>query len=231
MIAYLNLRYAEGERVDRFRAGLRAVGYTDIRQGAGADGDLFCTWNRIGHADWIARQCESRGIPVLVAENRSWGNLVPGKWLHITRTRHNTAGLYPVGGPERWDGLGVNLAPFRPRDGERVILAQRGIGSPPTAQPRQWPLSVAGRLRVHPGRGTAKPLAEDLAKAGEVVTWGSAAAVEALGMGISVESHMPDWIGACDNTEAGRLAMLRRMAWAQWKPEEIADGTAFRSLL
>ena len=49
--------------------------------------------------------------------------------------------------------------------------------------------------------------------------------------GIPVESHMPNWIGAQDNTEAGRLAMFRRLAWAQWQLSEIATGEPFRRLL
>jgi len=63
------------------------------------------------------------------------------------------------------------------------------------------------------------------------VTWGSGAAVKALTWGIHVESHMPNWIGEQDNTDAGRLEMFRRLAWAQWTLDEIEDGTAFRHLL
>ena len=49
--------------------------------------------------------------------------------------------------------------------------------------------------------------------------------------GIPALSEMPHWIGEQDNTEAGRLAMFRRLAWAQWTHEEIADGEAFARLL
>lgn len=59
----------------------------------------------------------------------------------------------------------------------------------------------------------------------------SGAALQALLWGIPVASEMPDWIGAQDNTDAGRLAMFRRLAWAQWTLEEISDGLPFRSLL
>jgi hypothetical protein len=64
-----------------------------------------------------------------------------------------------------------------------------------------------------------------------VITWGSGAAVRALLRGIPVESHMPNWIAAQDNTDAGRLAMFRRLAWANWRLSEIADGVPFRRLL
>lgn len=229
MIAHLNLRHLDSERAQWFRDGLKAVGYNDVRPGAGV-GDLLVTWNRIGVGNSVALECERRGIPVLVCENASWGATVPGRWLHVSRTRHNTAGLFPVAGPERWDRLGVELDQFRTR-GETVVLGQRGIGSPPVAQPRGWERNMTGRVRAHPGRGLPKPLREDLAHAGKVVTWGSAAAVEALSWGVHVESHMPQWIGEQDNTEAGRLGMFQRMAWAQWRPEEIQSGEAFRWLL
>jgi hypothetical protein len=64
-----------------------------------------------------------------------------------------------------------------------------------------------------------------------VVTWGSGAAIKALQWGIPVVSEMPDWIGEQDNTDAGRLEMFRRLAWAQWTMEEIAHGEPFARLL
>lgn len=231
MRAYLNLRHSVGDRVQAFEAGLRLAGFSDVHMGAGR-GDLLITWNRIGHGEAMARECERSGIPVIVAENPSWSTSVPGQWLHVTRSRHNTAGVYPVGPKQRWDDLGVALAPWRRNEGEVVILAQRGIGSPPVAQPFDWHTKQKGRLRLHPGRlEPRKTLREDLAHAGKVVTWGSAAAVQALIWGIPVESHMPNWIGAQDNTDAGRLAMFRRMAWAQWTHEEIGSGKTFAHLL
>ncbi len=55
--------------------------------------------------------------------------------------------------------------------------------------------------------------------------------MKALLWGIPVESHYPRWIGKQDNTDAGRLAMFERLAWAQWTHEEIAEGLPFRRLL
>lgn len=232
MRVYLNLRHWVSERANAFQDGLKRLGYTDIHLGIGR-GDLLVTWNRIQAADRMANECERSDIPVIVAENASWGAAVPGQWLHITRTRHNTADLYQVGSTKRWDGLEVPLAPWRTGGhGETVVLAQRGIGAPPTAQPPHWVQTQAGRVRPHPGRmPSGRPLREDLAKAGKVITWGSAAAVQAAIWGIPVESHMPNWIGEQNNTDAGRLAMLRRMAWAQWNLEEISSGRAFAHLL
>lgn len=225
MRAFLNLRHWESDRTRVFVAGLDRLGYK-VERGIGK-ADLFVTWNRIQTADSVARKCEAEGIPVIVSENPSWGF---GPWLHLARTRHNTAGMFPIGDKSRWDRLEVELEPFR-TSGETVILGQRGIGSKPVAQPRGWERTQSGRLRAHPGRGVAKPLREDLAHAGKVVTWGSAAAVQALMWGVPVESYMPDWIGRQDNTDVDRLRMFREMAWAQWLPAEIESGEAFKWLL
>jgi hypothetical protein len=226
-IAWLNLRYTVPERRALFVSGLERLGFhVEHRIPDRAEG-LFVTWNRIGTADTIAQRFEREGLPVVVAENATWGNEFAGdKWYHLARGRHNTAGAF--GGPERWDSLGVELSPWR-TGGETVVLPQRGIGSPPTAMPRHW--TAKGRIRPHPGKNKAKPLDEDLANCGRVVTWGSGAAVRALMMGIPVESHMPGWIGEQDNTDAGRLEMFRRLAWSQWRHREIESGEAFRWLL
>lgn len=216
-----------------FTRGLERLGYA-VHYGVTLDpkpGDALVTWNRIGTGEVAARVFEAQGLPVIVAENAAWGNDFAGRqWLTMARGAHNTAGRFPEGGPERWDALGVELEPWR-TEGETVVLPQRGLGSPPTAMPRDWPWTVQGRVRPHPGVYPAIPLREDLAGAGRVITWGSGAAVKALMWGISVESHMPGWIGEQDNTDAGRLAMLRRLAWAQWTMPEIETGVAFKRLL
>jgi hypothetical protein len=240
--AWLNLRQGVPERRDAFVKGLHRMGFhvepgVTSRPGAG---DILVTWNRVQEGRIAADQFEARGLPVLVVENATWGNTFAGeRWYHIASGRHNTAHRFPIppgGGPERWDELGVELAPFRTSGEETVILAQRGIGAPPTAMPPAWPQNAAirhapARIRHHPGMRPAKPLDQDLARARRVVTWGSGAAVLALIWGIPVVSEMRDWIGEQDNTEAGRIAMLRRLAWAQWRLDEIQRGEPFARLL
>lgn len=209
------------------------MGYT-VEQGVTMTpraGDILLTWNRIHIGHRAAQAFEAAGLPVLVVENAAWGNdFAGGQWLSLARGRHNTAGMFPDGGNDRWDELGVDLAPWR-AGGEVVGLPQRGIGPPGTAMPRDWVPPGCDRVRKHPGIRPAVPLERDLARAGKVVTWGSGAAVKALMWGIRVESHMPNWIGQQDNTDAGRLAMFRRMAWAQWRLAEIASGEPFARLL
>lgn len=231
--AWLNLRHVDSERGTLFTQGLQCVRY-EVLRGVTLDpqsGDALVTWNRIGPGEAAARVFEARGLPVIVAENATWGNDFAGhQWLTLARGAHNTAGRFPEGGPERWDDLGVTPEPWR-TSGETVVLPQRGLGSPPTAMPREWPYTVQGRVRPHPGMRAAVPLHDDLANAGRVITWGSGAAVKALMWGIPVESHMPGWIGEQDNTDVGRLAMFRRLAWAQWTPDEIQSGEVFERLI
>jgi hypothetical protein len=219
--ALLNLRYTAPERRAAFESGLKRIG----------DPEVFITWNRIGAADQKAKEYEARGLPVIVAENAAWGNDFAGRrWYSLALGMHNTAGRFPLGGAERFDRLGVELAPWR-TSGERVVLPQRGIGPVSVAMPRDWPNQQIGRIRRHPGTAACISLEQDLANAGEVVTWGSGAAIKALMWGIRVESHMPNWIGAQANTDEDRLRMFRELAWATWTIEEIADGEPFKRLL
>jgi hypothetical protein len=187
-----------------------------------------------------------------VAENGYLGNEWCGdQWYAISRSQHNGAGVWPAGGPERWDALGVTLAPWRTEGRELVILPQRGIGPAGVAMPAQWAGEAARRLarhmpvrvRPHPGTKPCKPLEFDLRKAAAVATWGSGAALKALLLGVPVFYDMPKWIGAqagaslaCPvfapvRDDAARLAMFRRLAWAQWRLSEIDSGEAYRQLL
>jgi hypothetical protein len=209
-----------------------------VRHGATLNpqaGDVLVTWNRVGIGQHSASVFEKAGLPVIVTENAAWGNdFAGGRWHTLARNRHNTAGMFPIGDDSRWDSLGINLAEWR-TGGETVILPQRGIGSPPTAMPARWVDKAQqrhkGRIRAHPGVRDCVPIETDLADCSHVVTWGSGAAIKALLMGIPVTSYMPDWIGEQDNTDAGRLAMFRRLAWAQWQLSEIESGEPFARLI
>jgi hypothetical protein len=231
-VAWLNERTKIAGRKEALVAGLEACGFA-VRQGTpGKAEGVFVTWNRSGPAEASAQIFERAKLPVIVIENSSWSGMVPGHWLHFTRNRHNTAGLFPIGSDSRWDSLNVELSSWREDNGETVALAQRGIGSPPTAMPKDWPARQAVRVRRHPGRGASlEDLRKDLSRCSRVVTWGSCAAIHALSWGIRVKSEIPNWIGEQDNTDAGRLNMFRRLAWAQWRLEEIASGEAFKWML
>lgn len=237
MKAWLNLRYTVPDRLKAFVAGIECHGYSAEIGFPDRIGprDCFITWNRINMGNVIAQQFQDRGLPVIVAENAAWGNDFLGRrWYSLARNYHNTEGCFPIGDHARWDSLGVELEPFRQK-GSWIVLPQRGIGSPPTRMPGGWAAGVANRygarIRPHPGRHHCKPLKEDLEGVGTAVTWGSGAAIKALMIGVSVISEMPRWIGWQDNTEAGRLDMFRKLAWAQWELHEIESGEAFAHLL
>lgn len=248
MRAWLNLRYTVPERRAVYVEGLKRIGYSvcDGITYQPKRGDLMVTWNRIGAGQLAAQAFERHGLPVLVTENASWGSELAGKhWYTLARSYHNVAKMFPIGDHDRWDRLGVDLAPWR-SGGETVILASRGIGPPEYRMPYGWAHRIAVdsvqggpcRVRPHPGKKYARSresnrgsLESDLSGAGKVITWGSGAAVKALMWGIPVESHMPDWIARQDNTDAGRLAAFRTLAWAQSTLDEIRSGEAFNRLL
>lgn len=236
MIAYLNLRHTVHERTAAVEEGLRRCGYAVLQAAElhklPGPRDVLVTWNRIREGHTLAKVFEREACNVLVMENASFGNGFNGqRWYHFGLNYHNVTGRSPAGDHERWDSLGVELAPWR-AGGETVILPSRGIGPSVIAMPADWARHAlriyGGRIRPHPGRGPEPvPLHQDLARAGRVVTWGSGAAIKALIWGIPVVSELSGWIGECEPTDGSRLAMFRRLAWAQWRLEEISDGTAF----
>lgn len=236
--AWLNLRYTENDRARIFKQGLERLGYSVSfdRPLSINDGDIYCTWNRIHHGHVIAQEFERLGLPVLVCENATWGNEFCGeRWYTLALDYHNVAGKFPFLGNERWDSLNVELEAFR-EEGETVLLPSRGIGPSVHRMPSNWVQWMRekyphARVRAHPGQRQAVDLRDDLRKCGHVVTWGSGAAVKALMWGCKVESHMPAWIGACDNKEEDRLRCMRHLAWGQARLAEIGSGEAFERLL
>jgi hypothetical protein len=259
VIAWLALRDGVHYRRAAFAAGLQRAGYRvehrlpDLLPGPR---DVLVIWNRYGDSARAAAAFEARGLQVLVAENGYLGNEFAGRrWYAIARNQHNGAGTWNDRGPERWDGLRVSFGTWRGDAGESVLLPQRGIGPSGVAMPRSWESESRRRLlergcrtrtRPHPGTSPAVDLEQDLSRASLVVTWGSGAALKALLWGIPVAYSMPNWIGAWAalplrslllesappvRDDDRRLAMFRRLAWAQWTLEEIQAGEPFAELL
>jgi hypothetical protein len=257
MKAWLGLRDGVHYRREAFAAGLESLGYSVVQGVTEHPGpkDVLVIWNRYRENARAADHFEQRGLPVLVAENGYLGNEFAGdRWYALSRNQHNGAGSWNVGGPQRWDGLGITLGNWRAQGGEIVVLPQRGIGPPGVAMPSDWlrrigmRLNAAGvkhRVRPHPGINGSVPLEEDLAKASAVVTWGSGSALKALAFGIPVYHDMPGWIGSEASTpvrllekgaepqrdNAARLGMFRKLIWAQARLSEITNGEALRRLL
>lgn len=245
--AWIGLKELPHYRRDAFAAGVARLGYApEFRlTTTPGDNDILVIWNRFGAAGNAADHFDHAGCPVLVAENGYLGNDFAGdRWYAISRSHHNGAGHWQHYGNDRWDKLGVALAPYRMQGSELVVLPQRGIGEAGVAMPGDWLGDAArrsqGRVRPHPGTRQGVDLQQDLAKAWAVYTWGSGAAVKALMWGIPVYSDMPNWIVAGAATRYGlplnlcdqsRLTAFRRMAWAMWRLGEIESGFAFDVLL
>lgn len=245
------LRNSEHYRSSAFRAGLAAVGFevvTELRDPTPAD--VLLTWNRSGGNNETARHFESAGARIVVAENGYLGKCWrDDKWFALSLGHHVGAGDWMPAGRERWDAMRVPLAPWREGGGDVLVIEQRGIGEPGIASPPGWTERVArqtdGRIRRHPGAGTPSiSLEADLVGVREVITWHSATALAALIAGVPVFYDFPQWIGATAavplrlrglvppmRDDAARLAMFRRLAWAQWTLREIERGDAFAHLL
>jgi len=232
-------------RAEAFRRGLRAAGFK-VCDGnwRPSPGDALLIWNRYPRHDEQIRRFEKAGASVLVIENGYFGKEWIGrKWFAISRGHHNGAGSWPEGGPERWDGWGVELAGWR-EGGETILLPQRGFGEPGVRMPEDWLQRAQAahpyaRTRSHPGPGVhpQDEFERDLARAGRAVTWASGAGLKALLLGIPVECWFPRWIGAPAASAPGeparrgdRLAMFRRLAWAMWTADEVESGEAFRCI-
>lgn len=245
------LRDAICYRKDAFKRGLKMAGYEVVeRIDRPQSDDVLVVWNRYSGFDEQAKRFESAGARVVVVENGYLGkDWLGGNWYAMALGHHAGAGTWVDGGPERWDALGVDLSPWR-TGREVVVLAQRGIGEAGIASPDRWAERTrakigVGRIRGHPDVKGTPPIAleDDLRDAACVVTWASSAALRALMLGVPVWYGMERWIGAPASRhlthfggepmrdDAARLAMFRRLIWAQWQLTEIESGEAFRHLL
>lgn len=241
-------------RRDSFVAGLEAIGYDVTKTEEIAPGNICVVWNRYGVYDATARRYEAANLPVIVAENGYLGRDWRGEhWYALAKSGHNGSGKWKVGGPERWNDLNVELAPWRQDGNEIVILATRHIGVRGVAEPYGWAQKIAEqisrvwrlpvRIRQHPGENKCTPLEKDLKNAKAVVSWGSGAALKAMVMGIPAVYGFKDWIGAdaatpidvflarAVNLAQDRVHMFQRLVWAMWRTDEIATGEPFKCLL
>ena len=96
------------------------------------------------------------------------------------------------------------------------------------------------RIRAHPGNDEpARKIGEDLKGAWAVFVWSSSVALHALAEGIPTYIEAPHQIvkgaSASGPVDApvipDRQPHFERMAWAQWRLEELESGEPFRHLL
>lgn len=270
MKAYSLIREQPHYRRQAFDAGLKNAGFEVIQGtvGRARPGDVLVIWNRYASFHEQATIFEKEGGTVLVAENGYIGkggtspkfDVAAGgtdqSYYAFAAHHHNGGGVWPVGGPERFEALGLDLKPWR-QGGEYILVCpNRSFGVPGRMMHPDWAERCAERLRKaqplpvrvrpHPGNNApVKPLAEDLAGAAAVVIWSSSAGVHALVAGIPVVCEAPFWVakpGAFSRaaelerfdpvgTDIARRAALERMAWAQWTISEIETGEPVRQLL
>lgn len=197
-------------RREAFVSGLAASGYT-VQPDAGGTpdagpGDLVVGWNRYGWIEQIADAVEARGATFVCAENGYiQGRHDGGSYYALAIHGHNGSGTVRVGGPERWDALGVQLKPWRTEGKHILVAANRSFGMRGFIMPDRWGENTAEalrkltqrevRLRLHPGNNRpAVPLENDLRDAHAVVIWSSSVGVKALIEGIPVVCCAPWWI-------------------------------------
>lgn len=249
----------EDERHASLERGLVAAGYTVTRSRprASGAGDVLITWTRhVGREDECARWEAGGGRVIVAEEPHLKGRFPPGneRLYSLSLGDHQTA--WRAGGPERWAGFGLTVAPWRPDPGPGghiVVRDQRGIGSARMGSPRGWGEATAERLRrtsvrpvifrPHPKRAPANapPIAVVLRGAWCFVTWASHEGVEALLAGVPVVWCAPAGFvrAACgtrledvtDPPRPDRLPVLRAFGWTQWRVGEIESGEAFRWML
>ncbi|HWI12241.1 MAG TPA: hypothetical protein VNU48_12985 [Burkholderiaceae bacterium] len=256
MIAINTIRREPHYRRAAFDAGLERLGYKLVTSGPPRSReDLLLMWNLHGGNETLAAEWERLGGTVLVCENGYLGRDELGRQLYaIAAHGHNGSGWFPVGTDGRFEALGIDLAPWRPEGGHMLVAGQRGIGSRSMASPSGWDDRTVARLRDikvqnvklrrHPGRTTPETtLEQDLDGASLCVIWSSASGVKALTMGIPVVYCAPHWIceGAASRglgtisapvrDDALRRLAMHRMAYGQWRVEEIEAGAPFRWIL
>jgi len=218
LTAYCLIRQQPHYRHEAFIAGLKAAGHSvsTLPPTEGRRGDVLVIWNRYGLNEQIADRFEVGGGTVLVAENGYIRTDGYGRQHYaIARSRHNGGGTWPVGGPERWKALGIDMKPWRlPQDyrvdGELrqqhlLVCGNRSFGTRGNIMPVGWEknarqrLSKATdreiRLRFHPGNDEpGVPLAADFEHCYGVAVWSSSCGVAALVAGIPVICEANWWI-------------------------------------
>lgn len=251
----------EDDRHGTLTRGLARAGYRIVFGGGQPqdERDVLITWTvHRGHKEAAARAFEAAGGRVIVAEEAYIRIVRDEKCFALALHDHNGAGRWPIGGPERWAGFGIEVKAWRESGRYIIVREQRSIGSSAMASPPRWHEAAMAKLRgltkrpillrYHPKSRAHRELAMQqpflalqLADAHALVTWNSADAVAALLAGVPVFLCGPHSVveGACDHDLSAienpglpyRLPVFERLAWAQWRRSEIESGVAFEHLL
>jgi hypothetical protein len=256
-VAFIQLKPLPAYRSDAFAEGLKKLGYSPTFNLRGPEpGGVFVAWNLHGSIENQAEDWRRAGGKVLVAENGFVRGQDGKQTYSLARDGHNGSGKWYVGGPERWEALGIKLRPWQSNPkGHILVVGQRGIGSKAMRSPSNWERTMVDQLarltrlriqlRAHPGRPAQEEtvrIKQDLQGACCCVIWSSATGVRALIEGIPVFQFAPAWVcsdaaGRCGVAfppvmdDALRLQAMVKMSWAQWNTEELATGEPMRRLI
>jgi hypothetical protein len=256
--AYLHFPDAVHYRREAFIGGLSRLGYI-VQQGqpsvALRDNDVAVIWNKTARSHQSVEAARKGGGALIVCENGYAGKDVDARQPYaMALDGHNGSGRwFAPDDSSRLDALGLQPKPFRAQTSQKVVIAaQRGIGSPLMRSPPGFTDNVRRQLvargfevqvRPHPGQETpATRLMDDLEDARCLVVWSSNCATEAQIEGVPTYYVAPAIVTApglkkfapmldLDFSDGLRQEGLQRMAWAQWFLSEIAQGTAFKTLI
>lgn len=223
--AYVHLPAQVHYRREAFINGLSRLGYIVV-QGQPAvamkPNDVAVVWNKTVRSQYVLNAARKAGAAVIVAENGYYGADEDGRQPYaLALDGHNGSGRWFVGGRERLDALDVPFQPNRTRrTGALLVAAQRGIGSPLMASPKEHAMEVsmaiAARypdvyrfhIRPHPGQNKPKkPLWQDLLDVEAVIVWSSNCATAALVEGVPVFYDAPAIV-----TEGAAVSLRGRSA-------------------
>jgi len=264
--AYVLIRQAPWYRRQSFIDGLKAAGHEVFESlPSKFDSDSVAViWNRYGSGEALASKVEADGGTVLVSENGYLGlrgvspkfsvhnpkGSAPNDYYALGLGYQNDASRVKVGGPERWEAMGLELKPWRTEGKHVLICPNRSFGAPGRVMDPKWAEMCAFRvrqqtnrevrIRLHPGNDAPKrPISEDLKDCWAVFVWSSSVASHSLLAGIPTYIEAPFQIlkgaSASGPVEApqvvDRLEHFQRLSWGQWQVAEIAQGLPFRHLL
>lgn len=236
-------------KTEYFEEGLQRLGYKttlgDIHEPE--KNDVLIVWNRKSSNIDKIKRFEKAGSRVIVSENGYIGTDENGaRLICLALSHHLGKGRWFIGKAPRHHNHHFKIKPWRKNGEEIVILAQRGIGESTDLMwaellceklIKQTKRSI--RIRPHPGKDPPA-LEPDLDRAYAVITYASAAAIKAIAYGVPAFYLMPEWVGkqgAVFGTDiekpfkGDRTPMFHTVGWAQWTPDEVWTGKAFKGLL
>jgi hypothetical protein len=227
--------------------GLRTMGVDLLPASNPLDGDLLVTWSpwkrSRREAIYLHYQREKR--PIIVMENGWLSPLNRSYFYQIARDGWNGTGYFADLGTHRWNAWGVECKPWKAHDLERVALiaGQRGHPWDDRSSPPGWHEKVQlpglpeHRIIRRP-RDASVPLDVQLGIATELHTWSSNAASHAIVAGVPVIQHGPNLAVAALASRPGEIlrcpdreAELARLAWSQFRADEIATGEPFQIMM